>query len=829
MTQLFGIAVALVFGLDPIAPMPDIWQSGNSTVLDLSSPIQIVVADDVTKDELGGVKTLVNVFDLKAKIVKASDFKSGTALYIGEHSRNSSLNSSAIASKLKSLSPAGKEGYRIIVDSDGIILAGTDALGTRNGLNYLAGILGETLALPQLSIQDEPDMPLRIISPFSMNALPRSLAYRPNSVLFPITESQWSNPSRIERQAVDYRSVGLEPITTVDFAVRPNEELAHVLMAIKGKYLLLSRKENGEWPECTSNHSRLSQCVKKHVDEWFGFVSASLPGVRLLIDADTFMPFSDGGLAGADDAIRGLPDGTWLYVEQNGEGVTTTIQWLENQKYPFVLVASPNPDMTPDVQRARIVHLLDFANENPDRCKGIGVLRTPVDATVLRHAWKMDSYIPLWPAALNEVFGSDLGQPGPDDVMKALITYVNSNLLAGATPDEINDQVAKRLSKTSIENPTHAEDINRLEKLNQYITEYIHLEKRYVDDPTDEVFVDLVDFVKRWGAQTQWPKQRTKIIVETIGEKKLMVPASIMFGHYVMPFRPGIALTSGTLLPLPATTTENLQENYSEMKLRTGALPIAPIRRFDFETVGGASILIENSDDGDRYRTAHFETTKITGGMRAPILLEETFLTPWWTFKVNAPYEQSHIRNFQTLAWKPPARIKVETKDSPIKIDGRLDEPAWKMDPQVFGFVDNFGEAFSTTPSTIKLVSQNESLYIAAETTTESNRDELSILIRPPSGKTFRIRLQLSKKDTAILFTRNGLPIKGFAEASLRPQGDIWVSEIRIPLANLEATEAIGRWNFNAVHLSQDEEIRSIWAPVTSSTTPLVDFGTLTF
>jgi hypothetical protein len=830
MLNLASITIALALAIDPGVPRPDIWQAGESSILDVSQPIQIVVADDATETEMGGLKKLIDVFEMKAQIVKASEYRSGKAIHVGESGRLRSLGNAKVADKLKSLPAPGKEGYRIIVDSEGIILAGTDPLGTRHGLNYLALLLDQSVILPPLSIQDEPDVPLRFIPSFSMRAVPGSLAYRPNAVLLPVTESQLSNPSRIEKQNDDLKSVGLKPIIVLDFNTDPKDEWASILDKLQPQFLLLSRKENGDWPACTANHDYLFECVTDHIEGWRRFIADVRPGMTLLVDAELFMPFSDGGLANSFGSMDGLSTDVWLYVTHHGEGVETTVQWLERHAHPFVLAIAPNVEKTPDAQRARIFELLKFASANRGLCKGLGALRTPLDDMVLQYAWNMDNHGPVWPAHLNAFFGSELGQPGAEEVMKALIDFVNKKILAGVHPENIGDEMKTFLKAASATAPNHRDAFDRLQRLVDYIVEYLQLEQNYVDDPNEEFFGDLIGYVRRWAEETKWPEQRTKIITETVREKKLMVPASIIFGNYVAPYRPGVALTSGTLLPLPATITDNFSENYSEMKLHTGLLPIAPIRRFDFETVGTASTLVETSQDGDRYRTVYYETTEVTGGMRAPVLLDDTYLSPWWTFRVNAPYEKSHLRNFRAWAWKPPADAKVLPNEKPIEIDGNMKEPAWNFDAQVFGFVDQFGDAFSTFPTTVKLARQNESLFLVAQAVPETDGEELSLLIRPSNGATVRIRLVMSKKNTAIRFTRNGIAIAGFAEASLRPKNGIWTAEIRIPLSNLGvANDDMTQWNFNAVRLSRDDEFRSIWAPVTSPNTPLAELGTLTF
>jgi hypothetical protein len=830
MFHILSITTAMILAIDPGAPKPKIWQVGDEDVLNVAQPIQVVVADDAKESEIGGIETLINIFEMRAQIVKASAYHSGTAIFIGEPGRLSSLAWSKVADKLNLLPKPGKEGFRMVVDSDGIILAGTDPLGTRHGLNHLVGLLDQGMLLPELYVQDEPDIAMRIIPRFSMDSMPVSLAHRPNAVIFPVTETQLNNLADAERRAKDFRSVGLEPVITLNLKMNVRNAWLPVLDTLQPRYLLLSQEKSDDWPECTSAHTRLSECVAKHIDDWVDFVNDVRPGMKILIQADIFMPFSNGGMADTYKALDQIPEGIWLFVTQAGDGVDRTIRWLNAQNKPFVIAATPNPNNSQTVQNARIYELLKFARSNQFLCKGIGALNTSVDTMVLQHAWNLDNTAPLWPSYLNTFFDSDLGQPDPEEVMKSLIDYYGVHILDGKRPNDIGKHVDDFLSSVSLRAPQFQEDIRRLQKLMHYISEYGQLEWQYVDDPSKTFFDELVDFVQRWGDEAQWPKERTAIIVETIQTKKVMVPASIFFGLYVTPYRPDISLSSGTVLPLPAEVTQNQAENFTEMKLHTGVLPIAPVRRFEFETVGGASILVENSQDDGRYRTAFFETTEVTGGMRAPVTLDDTLLAPWWTFKVNAPYERSHLRSFQAWAWKPPATAKAASRDKSISIDGYIEEGAWDFNPQIFGFVDSGGHGFSTFPTTIKLSRQNASIYMAVQAVPQIDGEELTLLIQPPNKKNYRVRLTLSETQAAIRFTRNGLPIPGFADAALRQKGEIWVSEIRIPLSNLGVSnDDSASWKFNALRLGPDNQIQSMWAPVESSIAPLTKLGTLTF
>lgn len=196
------------------------------------------------------------------------------------------------------------------------------------------------------------------------------------------------------------------------------------------------------------------------------------------------------------------------------------------------------------------------------------------------------------------------------------------------------------------------------------------------------------------------------------------------------------------------------------------------------------------------------------------------------------------------LAWtqqKPSVRIAYT--DTPVRIDGKLDDAAWSLADVATGFMQYFPFDTSRAESQteVRLAYDDQFLYVGAKM--YNKNPERSQYVTPSLRRDYRgeandgitVILDAFQDNTnAFQFgvnpfgvQREGLIANGgsngddlslswdnkwFAEA--KQYGEYWVAEMAIPFKTLRFKEGSDHWNINFYRIDSDNGERSTWTPI---------------
>jgi len=200
--------------------------------------------------------------------------------------------------------------------------------------------------------------------------------------------------------------------------------------------------------------------------------------------------------------------------------------------------------------------------------------------------------------------------------------------------------------------------------------------------------------------------------------------------------------------------------------------------------------------------------------------------------------------------WKPPV-YTVYRSGAPIRIDGKLDEPAWFSIPDAGLFHFPWWKSGKKEQSVVKLLWDDENLYVAqiAEDEFITARDRthdgkvaqddcFEIMVAPnPATPDIYVNIEWNviggyvdnfrpngpKKPRALVWDAEGVEIAGSYQGTLNDDSDhdrYWLTEVKIPLKNFAKIaarmppQAGDRWhiNFNR-HGGKTNEQYSQWSP----------------
>lgn len=144
------------------------------------------------------------------------------AIYIGGAKSHPSFRDRRLRRWLDDAATVGPQGYRLLIDKRGTIIAGTDEAGARNGVTTLLQLFGEDGSLPQTQIRDEPEIDMRAIR---LSARPdadgiRALANARCNLAIIESDDWWT----LEGQTAQawrttfsaLRVAGIEPVPAID-------------------------------------------------------------------------------------------------------------------------------------------------------------------------------------------------------------------------------------------------------------------------------------------------------------------------------------------------------------------------------------------------------------------------------------------------------------------------------------------------------------------------------------------------------------------------------------------------------------------------------------
>jgi len=183
----------------------------------------VVFADEVAASEAVWFDALEAVVPGGLRRTTTSRYRdNGFAFYIGEARKHPSFRERRQRRWLDDVPAVGVQGYRLLIDKRGIIIAGTDEAGVINGVTSLLQLFDADGSLPQAQIRDEPEIPIRAIR---LRIQPdaeiiRSLTQAKCN--FAIIDSpDWWSPRKAAMESwratfAELRAVGIEPVPLID-------------------------------------------------------------------------------------------------------------------------------------------------------------------------------------------------------------------------------------------------------------------------------------------------------------------------------------------------------------------------------------------------------------------------------------------------------------------------------------------------------------------------------------------------------------------------------------------------------------------------------------
>jgi hypothetical protein len=450
-----------------------------------------------------------------------------------------------------------------------------------------------------------------------------------------------------------------------------------------------------------------------------------------------------------------------------------------------------------------------------------------------------------WPNDLNEFFGCQLSEPTYNQIQTAMIDRLNRRSLAGVAPQEEYRTFSRFLKPLAKSLPRAALDKRLLNSMYRRLADFLTLEAEFSDTQKKATLNTLIELVTEYAEEHPgWNEDRTAIITQTIKHKRMFVPSTVLFGRYILPYRPSVLPSTTRVLRLPVEPVYDVQSHHVDAQFDL-LTDIGPLYRIDFDTVGAATMLIEQSDDNRRYRSVLHKTTQQHGGLRAPMLIDEPFMTRYLRMRVTAPAEQAVLRTVQLFALKeaPIARSSA-TQDS-LVVDGLFGETMWTTQPTAYGFVTEYGEAFAQHPTTVRVRHNDQTLYIAAilhnfhpqPTATGSTQRDAPLW----EDESFEVRIKRGPNHLyRFIVNPNAVRFESLADdpgwngewtAAAANTSEGWQAEIGISFATLGNTPQPGaRWNVNFVRTHADKTTESsFWAYAPRGEVESEAFGTLVF
>jgi hypothetical protein len=159
--NLFLLA-CLAFAPLEIIPAPQFVEADIDKTFEIRRTTPVILADDATATERAQLQVLFDALGFELPIETASAQSAGTAgVYVGEAARHSGIGHRKVRRRFADLREPGPQGYRLVIDAKGVVVAGTDPAGTFYGVSTLAQLAAHGPSLPYLQIRDEPDTPVR--------------------------------------------------------------------------------------------------------------------------------------------------------------------------------------------------------------------------------------------------------------------------------------------------------------------------------------------------------------------------------------------------------------------------------------------------------------------------------------------------------------------------------------------------------------------------------------------------------------------------------------------------------------------------------------------
>lgn len=476
-----------------------------------------------------------------------------------------------------------------------------------------------------------------------------------------------------------------------------------------------------DWPEVASSDPRLVEsnvskesAIAQSIEVLDKLARRTAPDVRLLVTSDAFQ--------GPGSQLRELTAqfprtaGCIVTLPESGartpdDAASALEPWLAGNLDVFGM---PHPGVN---------GVYAWGDVMSSAGKSIRGLITPLEGgaaptaafrLAMQKSWAADKWRSPWPEALNAYFDADLMDPEYSEVLGAVAAHLDRRMLAGTGPKAaLADFVAYR-DRMRTRLPAGDPQVKMVSELMTNMLEYLELERSFTRDPNSPDLRKLVALVERQtGLDPRADEERAQRIVDTIRVKGLFVPSSILFGVYLLPYREMTFLSGHRPLEIVAepqyADTEHTAQATYDFVTEPG-----PVCRVDFDTVGAASVTLEQSRDGKAFSKMQQWTSRERGGFRAPAILDKPVRTRYLRITVEAPAEQAVLRNPRVFALKGPAVGVCGRSDVTPVLDASFKEKCWPLEPQVDGFMLTDGKIFAAAQTTFWLSASRDTLFVAA-------------------------------------------------------------------------------------------------------------------
>jgi len=469
-------------------------------------------------------------------------------------------------------------------------------------------------------------------------------------------------------------------------------------------------------PRCTVQDRSNAHVFAASVAMLDEVVKACSPDIRLMMWADAVNPYQDAHRYDLSEAGALLPPDVILMpriamLRGAHKAIRESVAWADGLGLDVIGVAGDTPATgfawCDALQTAGRYHAGVLFSGDDRSDKAITVL--------MEKAWSRLWPRSLWGEFLNEYLGADRWSPEFDEARAALIEYVNGQTLAGVAPETHYDGF-RRAAKTFLKRAPELNDEMRLiDAVYAHLVDYLEIESEFTENREDAVLQRLNALVKRHGELDPAADQaRIGTIVETVSTKGLFVPSTILFGNYLLPYRP-LNLPAGyRVLEVPCVPA------YTDTEDRATAVidfldGFAPMCRVDFETTGTARLDVAHSDDGFDFASIGMWTSDQRGGVQGPAIITAPSPARFLRVEAYAPAERAVLRNVRVFALKSlPLITCSHARAVPKDADG-FSQIAWADTGRASGFLRVDTNAFASAPTSIRLLQTREALVIGVE------------------------------------------------------------------------------------------------------------------
>lgn len=702
MTLALALLLTLV-SADPsvsIRPLPQTVESAGGEAFSITNGTVVVVPEPVSPILVDATQRLARDLGVSLAITSGdAPENAATAIYLDIDRR-----------RPRDETTPNLEAHSLVIESEAAFIRAAGDAGLLHGLETLRQLAGTGSPLPLLEMADQPDTPVRGVivegapAPDIFNELSR---LRCNVVAMRMT----GGGQRIGAFVTAFntaRDRAIEPI----LAVRPEsngwdemlQQLEDTAERLEPRHLLVEVTPSFFWSGLTAlsdARARLS--------------SRLLRLQRTLSGSATMLVYIDATVA--DDA-QDLPANALRILENPGATQEAHLLYVADRQTAYTAL-DPRNERTLGVW-------IDYEN-------------TSARSMALEKAWNGKSARDPWLHGLNERLGANLAQPFKEEVVKAFAAYLNRRTLAGTSPKTVYREFRRVIDDFAKTYPGDLPDAQLWKDLFDNMAEYVDAEAEFRIDNGISPLFDAAEVVEWLGPNFwDWEEERTRFIIDTMMGKQLFVPSSILFSAYLVPYRADARSSGGPFLEIPVGPHYDEEEHRIDAVFET-SMPVAPIARIEFETVGAATMLIEHSADGERWRSVDHFATQQRGGLYPPILIEDPFLASWVRLRVTAPEEQAQLRNARLYAYKPDAEMTIEAASSAPLLDGKISDATWRRIPDAYAFVGPDGN-LATRPLAAWIARTDNALWIGGNAAQRDHAETIEVWFTR-KRETYRVAL----------------------------------------------------------------------------------------